>query len=446
MAIEVKKISLWDTLRLQLFVSIPAFFLGLVAANRWVLAYVARHGAGRATMHFFRDLRDKYGCDHLWAWFPGWFPVRRTLLVLAPETIEAVLLSDANAADPFLKKRALSRFIPDALVISSGDEWRDRRNFNEKALYTGTLHPHHDAFKRIAFREAEQLRGERPDELRWVDFQSLGERISHQVILGSGEIKPELTAQLARMVRWSNVLLRHGPSFSAFYQQIERYLTRKEPAASTACLMHDSSALLENGSARETTRVPTQIGFWFFVLKDALELHVARTLALIASHPEVQTKARQEVRAAGTLTVEAIEGLHYLEACLREQLRLWTPVPMLLRRATKAFSLRDEIPIEAEQQILIHAGFYHRDARYFGAYADTFLPDATAYEFPTVYFFSAHRQSCAGRSLVTFLLKATLASLLGRFRFELLGPTIEPGRIPYLYDHFSVRFRAVAEA
>jgi cytochrome P450 len=444
MAIEVKKISLWDTLRLQLVLSLPAFFLGLVATNRWVLWCLSRTGAGRSTMRFFRDLRDKYRCDHLWVWFPG-YPVGKTLLVLAPETIEAVLLSDANAADPFLKKQALSRFIPDALLISSGDEWRDRRGFNEKALATGKPHEDRETFRRIASREAGQLTGEYPGELRWVDFQSLGERISHQVILGVGEIKPEMTRQLARMVRWSNVLLRNRTSFSTFYEQLERCLTRKELAASTACLMHDGSALLESGSARDSTRVPAQIGFWFFVLKDALELHVARTLALIAAHPEVQTKVRQEVRAAGTLTVEAIEGLHYLEACLREQLRLWTPVPILLRRATKAFSLRDEIPIEAEQQILIHAGFYHRDARYFGAYADTFLPDATAYEFPTVYVFSGHRQSCAGRTLATFLLKATLASLLGRFRFELRGPAMEPGRIPYLYDHFSVRLRAVPE-
>lgn len=445
MGIEVRKISWWDTLRLQLFVSVPASFLGLVAPNRWFVSWLSRHGAGRGTMRFFRDLRDKYRCDHLWIWFPG-FPVGRTLLVLAPETMEAVLLSDANAADPFLKKRALSRFIPDALVISSGDEWRDRRDFNEEALYTGKLHRHHDAFKEIVLREVEQLTSQRSGELRWVDFQSLGERISHQVILGTGAIRPEMTAQLASMVRRSNVLLRHGACFSAFYQQIERYLTRKEPAASTACLMHDSSALLESGSAKEATRVPTQIGFWFFVLKDALELHVARTLALIAAHPEVQMRVRQEVRAAGTLTAEAIEGLHYLNACIGEQLRLWTPVPMLLRRATRSFSLRDEIPIEAGEQILIHAGFYHRDARIFGELADKFSPDATASGFPTVYFFSAHRQSCAGRSLVTFLLKATLASLLGRFRFELLGPAIEPGRIPYLYDHFSVGLRTIPDA
>lgn len=443
MAIEVKKISLWDTLRLQLFVSVPAFLLGLVAAHRWVLWCFSRAGAGGATMRFLGRLRDKYRCAHLWVWFP----VRRTLLVFAPESMEAVLLSDANAADPFLKKRALSRFIPDALVISSGDEWRDRRAFNEHALATGRLHEHCEAFKRTASREAEQLTGERLNELRWADFQSLGERISHQVILGTGEIKPEITAQLARMVRWSNFLLRHGSAFSAFYAQLERRLTLARPATPAACLMHDSSALRARGLVKDQTRMPTQIGFWFFVLKDALELHVARTLALIAAHPEVQTRVRDEIRASGTMTAQAIDGLHYLEACLREQLRLWTPVPMLLRRATRSFCLGDEIPIEAERQILIHAGFYHRDPRVFREFADKFSPDAAiANGFPTVYVFSAHRQSCAGRSLATFLLKTTLASLLSRFRFELLAPKIDPSRIPYLYDHFSVRLRTVPDA
>jgi cytochrome P450 family 6 len=192
--------------------------------------------------------------------------------------------------------------------------------------------------------------------------------------------------------------------------------------------------------------VPPQIGFWFFVLKDALELHVARTLALIAAHPEVQTRVREEIRDAGALTAQAIDGLRYLEACITEQLRLWTPVPILLRRAVTAFSLRGEIPIEAGRKILIHAGFYHRDPGIFEGRANRFSPDVARSGSAAVYFFSAHRQSCAGRTLVTFVLKATLASLLRRFRFELSGPAIEPDRIPYLYDHFSVGLRPLPDA
>ncbi|MGH9960876.1 MAG: cytochrome P450 [Pyrinomonadaceae bacterium] len=89
-----------------------------------------------------------------------------------------------------------------------------------------------------------------------------------------------------------------------------------------------------------------------------------------------------------TLTAQAIDGLQYLDACIREQLRLWTPVPVLLRRAVKSFSLRGEIPIEAGQQILMHTSFYHRDSRAFGEVANQFSPDSVTKEFPAVYYFS----------------------------------------------------------
>jgi cytochrome P450 len=440
MAVEVRKLSWWDTLRLQWHVAIPAFFLGLVAPNPRFLSWFARRGGGAGAMRFLAALRDKYRSDHLWCWFP----VGRTLLVLAPESIEAVLRSDANAADPFLKKAALSRFVPDSLVISSGDEWSARRPFNEKALDLGRPHRHHDTFGEIARQEAARLTSAASTELRWSDFQTLGERISQQIIRGAGQVSSELNADLARLVGRSNLLLREQTSFAAFYARVERDLDDADASAPAACLVRDSGALIEDGTATPTTRVPAQIGFWLFVLKDAVELHVARTLALIAAHPEVQQRVREEIRTAGA-DVEATARLHYLEACVMEQLRLWTPVPLLMRRAMRPFMLRDGIPVDADRQLLIHAGFHHRDPRIFGAHADRFAPDAVvAGVVPDVYVFSAHRQGCAGRSLVTFVLKATLAALLRDHHFELAAPAIEPSRIPYLYDHFALRLRTIA--
>src|SRR4029079_18672109 len=162
----------------------------------------------------------------------------------------------------------------------------------------------------------------------------------------------------------------------AFYARIDQLLAGQRTASLASCLMHDAAMSLSGGSATEATKVPSQIGFWFFVLKDAIELHVARTLALIAAHPKVQARVRQEIKAAGPLTANSIDGLRYLEACIAEQLRLWTPVPLLLRRAENDFLLGPGIPVEAEQQLLIHAGVYHRDPRIFGDLADTFVPDA----------------------------------------------------------------------
>jgi hypothetical protein len=48
--------------------------------------------------------------------------------------------------------------------------------------------------------------------------------------------------------------------------------------------------------------------------------------------------------------------------------------------------------------------------------------------------------------LAIFVLKATLASLLGRFRFEIPRPAVEPGSIPHLYDHFKLALRPFPDA
>jgi cytochrome P450 len=455
MGIRASRISWWDCARLQLAVTFPAFFRGLVAPNRLFFGLLSRLDSEQWMVRALNALRQKYRSDHLWVWFPG----GPTLLVLNRESMEFVLKSEKNQADPPIKKGPLSKFVPDGVIISSGDEWKDRRGFNKSALDFGEPHRHAEAFKQIVFREVDRLTGAEPGgALRWADFQRLGERISHQVILGSGQINPSMAEHLVHMVGRSNWRMR-SPRFAAFYQELERYLSRHQAAldrpeptqqvngqpAPASCLMHDSAELLRAGSANSSTRVPSQIGFWFFVLKDAVELHVARTLALIAAHDEVQDRLRREILNTATTTAKVIDRPAYLDACIGEQLRLWTPVPILLRRVREAFALRDEIPLEAGQQILMHPGYYHRDPDVFGERAHRFSPGSIDADFPAVYYFSAYRQSCAGQFVARLLLKATLAALLAKFRFELVAPRIDPGRVPYSYDHFKVVLRAIRD-
>ena len=435
----VRKLSLLDTLRVQLHVGIASIVLGVVVPRRRSLSRLARRGRDIAAMRVLHELRARYG-EPFWGRFPVF---RRTLVVLAPATVDAVLRSTENSPDPPIKTWPVSRWIPDALVVSSNaDADAGRRKFNTAALDLGGPLRHAETFAAIAIAEAGRMIALRSGSLRWRDFESLAQRISHQVILGAGESEPELARHLARMLRFSNWFVRRPCSFAAFYKRVDALL-RREPVASSSCLMHGATSGL---GAKPSTHAASQVGFWFFVLKDIVELHVSRTLALIAAHPEVEAKVRDEVRAAGTLNAAAIDGLHYLGACIEEGLRLWTPVPLLLRRADRDFVLPDGTAIQCKQQMLIHAGFYHRDPDVFKDRADAFLPDAALGAAQDTFFFSAHDRGCAGRTLAMFLLKATLASLLARFRFELAGPGIQPGRIAYYYDHFRIDLLPVPDA
>lgn len=469
MGIVVTKISLWDTLRLQWHVGVSTFLSGLLAPNPWFVPALIRLNAMLHTVRFLDQMRRKYRSEHLWSWFP----FRRTLLVLNLETIDEVLRSDANAADPFLKRRPFSGFAPDALIVSRGDGWTDRRHFNEAALDFGTLHRHHTRFDATIVQEVNVLAPGPASVLRWIDFEAFALRVSHQIVLGSGQIDPELAATLARLVRRSNwaLLPRDPDRFAAYYERIALHLDRHRrtrhakrdetspsmPARHSdsqcaesrmsespyaECLMGDSARLLDGGCATASTQVPMQIGFWFFVLKDAIELHVARTLALIATHPNIQTRIRSALsQPPGSASASTIDA--YLDSCLSEQLRLWTPVPLLLRRADRSFLLREQIPIRAEHQILIHAAFHHRDTQVFGDKTDRFAPDEITSTTAPLYIFSEHRQSCAGQSLARSLIRSTLAALLAKSRFSLIAPKIEPGRIPHQIDHFHIELHAM---
>jgi hypothetical protein len=301
------------------------------------------------------------------------------------------------------------------------------------------VHPHGEAFAHIIFHEVDQLAAARPAELRFEDFQALALRIAHQLLMGSGQVDASMAGDVQALVERSNSFLlpRDESAYSAFYARVSSLISGKPDPA---CLMGDSAALLQQGVASPATQVPGQIGFWFFVLRDALELHVARTLVLIAAHPEVQRRVRAEIAAHAPLTAQAVDAAGQLDACVREGLRLWTPVPVLLRRAVRPFRLRDEIAIEAGEQLFIHAGFHHRDPSVFGAAANRFSPDLLA-TMPTVYYFSDHRQACAGQFLAMFVVKATLASLLAKFEVELIDSKMTDVSIPYLYDHFGIRLR-----
>lgn len=431
-----RAISWWDTLRLQCFVVLPAWLWGVVAPRRRFVPMVVRRDLARRTMAFLAGLRERYACEHLWTWFP----VCRTLLVLDPLSIDALLAGDANAADPWLKKRALSRFVPEAVIISSGDPWCQRRAFNEAVLALGRPHPQREHFARIAESEVERLLASAGGAVGWPEFQGLAERIAHQVLLGSGEIEPQAGAQLERLSAWANLGLRHLPAFRAFRAWLARQLAERTGGPPRG-LMDDAAQRLDGAGPR--TQVASQAGFWLFVLKDAVELHIARTLALLAAHPVAQQRARDAARA-GTKPA-AYEQPSFVDACLLEQMRLWTAVPLLLRRATRPFDLRGAIRVPECRQLLVHAAFHHRDPRRFSVRADRFMPEAVAGG-PELLVFSRHRQACAGETLVRFVLEAVLAALLVRARFALEQPVLDPERLPLQIDHFKIRLHIEREA
>ena len=111
---------------------------------------------------------------------PFWARVVKdqTLIVHHPDDLKLVLggAPEPFAADPESKRKGMAAFQPDALTISRGDLWRNRRRFAEAVLDTGApLHRLAPVLLGLAGDEAARLaqRG----TVRWSDVNSAFQRL-----------------------------------------------------------------------------------------------------------------------------------------------------------------------------------------------------------------------------------------------------------------------------
>ncbi|KAL1946289.1 hypothetical protein VTO73DRAFT_15416 [Trametes versicolor] len=135
-----------------------------------------------------------------------------------------------------------------------------------------------------------------------------------------------------------------------------------------------------------------QMSTIIFAAMDTTSNAMARTLQLLAEHPQVQTKLRREIvdaKVGGNhLDYDQLHALPYLDAVCRETLRLHPVAPMIFRqafedtvlplshpiRATDGTLLR-EIAVPRGTNILVSILACNRDKALWGADADEWKPE-----------------------------------------------------------------------
>ncbi|HVK29570.1 MAG TPA: hypothetical protein VM575_14605, partial [Nocardioides sp.] len=139
---------------------------------------------------------------------PGPFWIRvatdEALLLSDPADIEFVLggSPDPFASDPPAKKAGMSAFQPDALTLSRGDLWRNRRDFAEAVLQTGRpLHSLALRMVKVAAQEAAGLTG----EIGYDDLNAAFQRVTRRVVFGDAATDDTgLTALLGDLMAAGN--------------------------------------------------------------------------------------------------------------------------------------------------------------------------------------------------------------------------------------------------
>ncbi len=417
-----------ETLRVAVEVALPSLAGGVIKRRPAVLGVAGKLQLDRPAVRLLRRLRERHYGRPLRLRVPG----RSVELALSGADVKRVL---AGAPTPFSpstveKRAALGHFQPHGVLISGPADRPARRAFTEAVLQPGRpLHELAAPFAQAIAEEAAALR--RETTLDWDTFTVTWWRVVRRVVLGSAaRDDATLTDQLGRLrldANWAYLHPKRKRLREEFKRRLTEHLDRAEPGSLAAVIAAEDT---EN-----TASAPDQVAHWLFAF-DAAGMATFRTLAVLASHPAEQERAREEIDGTGPAQ------LSFLRACVLESVRLWPTTPMLLRETTEETSWGP-----AGTTVLIFTPFFHRDPEL--PYADRFEPDlwldGRAAENPALVPFSAGPAICPGRDLVQFCASTMLANLLRGHRFEpVAGPVLSPERpLPATLDNFHLKLGLV---
>ena len=445
MARELPSASFVEGVRFTVQAMVPNVVQGLFRRRRRAVAAATKLNADGQAVGLIDGIRRSHGPG------PAWVRVGtdQMLLTLATEDVRRVLEGSPHpfAPDPDAKRRGMFHFQPDALTISRGTLWENRRRFAEAVLDTGRpLHRLADRFAGVTAEETDVLL-EAVDgaELEWDAFQAALWRVTRRVVLGDAAREDvEVTELLAKLMDEANGLPKErSEHFDPYMTRIGEYVAAAEPGSLVG--------LFGEAPSDEETRPEGQVTHWLFAMGDTLSANAFRALALIASHPRQREVVQAEMDAAmgdgGLERAHGIASLGYLEACLQEAMRLWPTTPFLSRETVEEVEW-DGASAPPETQVLISNTFNHRDPERH-EFANRFAPEAwtegDAAEDWSFNHFSHGPQGCPGAGLALFIGKGVLANLLSQRRISLLAPQLDPDKpLPHMLDFFSLRFAVQA--
>ena len=145
------------------------------------------------------------------------------------------------------------------------------------------------------------------------------------------------------------------------------------------------------------------------------------TLFMLAQHPDVLSELGDELD--GTLgdappTLDELQELPLLDAITKESMRLFPPVPMVLRKV-RADSELAGMPLRRHDFVLLSHYDTHRCPKIY-SHPQQFLPKRWFDWKPDNYAyvpFSAGPRACIGMSLGTAMINLVVAMIVQRFRF-----------------------------
>ena len=193
----------------------------------------------------------------------------------------------------------------------------------------------------------------------------------------------------------------------------------------------------ETGERFTESEMVDQVAIFFLAGHETSASALSWAIYLLAAHPEWQERVAEE---AGALTEDfsSVSKLKITRDVFREALRLYPPVPMMVREATQQETFRKRL-VRKGAQIVLSPWHLHRHERYW-ADPDDFDParwdtDAGRQSARQAYMpFSSGPRVCSGAGFAMLEGVVLLSKLIGSYQFDIVE-----GQEPVPVAHLTVR-------
>ncbi|XP_045484968.1 cytochrome P450 4d2-like [Pieris rapae] len=179
---------------------------------------------------------------------------------------------------------------------------------------------------------------------------------------------------------------------------------------------------------------------------DSSAVAIGYTLVLLAKYPEIQEKLYNEIKnnfgnSDRPMQSEDLLVLQYLNRVVKESIRLFPPVPVIIRKAgDEEAHLPSGIILPRETSIVISFWGMNRDPKHWGPTADYFDPDRFSDDQLVNYAsFSLGPRNCIGYKYALQSVKIAVASIIRHYK--VVGEP-EKGPVPTIDSTFSIMMRA----
>uniref|UniRef100_A0A336JYZ5 CSON009146 protein n=1 Tax=Culicoides sonorensis TaxID=179676 RepID=A0A336JYZ5_CULSO len=175
---------------------------------------------------------------------------------------------------------------------------------------------------------------------------------------------------------------------------------------------------------------------------DTSPFTVATCLYELALNPVLQRKAQNEIdtflaKNGGTITYDLIHEMTYLEACVKETLRKFPGLPVLLRECTKDYKIpNSKLTIKKGTSVFVSAIGLQYDPKYFPDPfkfdPDRFLEDSNLQNKDAYLPFGDGPRKCIAVRMGFLFVKVALVKLLSKYDWETVDNK------PIEFDTYSV--------